>query len=79
MHQEKIREILAEHGKLSVDVSTLKDDSDLYDVGLTSLITVGLMLAVEDEFDIEFPDAMLTRTTFQSIDALSEAVEDIID
>lgn len=79
MYQEQIRQVLADHGKLSVDVSTLEDDSDLYEVGLTSLITVGLMLAIEDEFDIEFPDSMLSRKTFQSISALSDAVEDIID
>lgn len=79
MYQEQIRQILTEHGKLSADVSSIKDDADLYEFGLTSLITVGLMLAIEDEFDIEFPDSMLSRKTFQSIGALSDAVEDIID
>ena len=78
MYQDQIREILASHGRLAVDVSELSDESDLYDAGLTSLITVNLLLAVEDHFDIEFPDELLSRKTFQSINALAEAVEDLL-
>lgn len=72
-----IREILQQHGRLPVGVETLADDSDLYNAGLTSLATVGLMLALEDAFDIEFPETMLSRKTFESIQAISEAVEEL--
>ena len=51
MYQEKIRELLAKHGKLSADAANLAVESDLYEAGLTSLTTVNLMLAIEDEFD----------------------------
>ncbi|MEX2375258.1 MAG: acyl carrier protein [Dehalococcoidia bacterium] len=78
MYQTQIREILKTHGRLAVDVESLEDESDLYNAGLTSLITVNLLLAVEDHFDVEFPDHMLTRGTFQSVNALSEAVEDLL-
>lgn len=79
MYQDQIREILASHGRLSIDVTELKDDSDLYDAGLTSLITVNLLLAIEDHFDVEFPDELLSRRTFQSISALAQAVEDLVE
>lgn len=79
MHHDQIREILASHGRLSVEVSELQNDSDLYDAGLTSLITVNLLLAIEDHFDVEFPDELLSRRTFQSINALAEAVEDLVE
>jgi acyl carrier protein len=79
MYQDQIREILASHGRLSVEITELPDDSDLYDAGLTSLITVNLLLAIEDHFDVEFPDELLSRRTFQSIGALAEAVEDLVD
>ena len=79
IYEEQIREILGKHGRLSVDVASLRVDADLYEAGLTSLITVNLMLAVEEHFDIELPDDLLGRATFQSIRALAEAVEDIID
>ena len=72
-----IREILAQHGRLSVDVKDLEEESDLYSYGLTSLATVGIMLALEDRFDIEFPESMLSRKTFKSVAAISEAVTNL--
>jgi acyl carrier protein len=77
MHIDKVREIVGQHGRLGVAVSTLKDDDDLHGAGLTSLATVGLMLALEDAFDIEFPDSMLSRKTFGSIGSLAAAVEEL--
>lgn len=74
MHQPEIRKILAQHGRLAEDVSNLDDDGDLYAAGLTSLTTVNVLLAIEDHFDFEFPDELLSRRTFQSINALSDAV-----
>lgn len=77
MSNTLIREILQQHGRLPVGVETLADDSDLYNAGLTSLATVGLMLALEDAFDIEFPETMLSRKTFESIQAISDAVTEL--
>jgi acyl carrier protein len=73
--RDRVRAILAQHGRLGVPVGDLADASDLYSAGLTSLATVGLMLALEEGFDVEFPDAMLSRKTFASIDSLVAAVE----
>jgi acyl carrier protein len=78
MLQSDIRAILEEHCKLSADIRTLKDDSDLYEAGLTSLTTVNVMLALEDHFDVEFEDEMLSRATFQSINSLSEALTHLL-
>ena len=71
---QAIREIVAQRGRLSVDVFGLEETSDLYSAGLTSLATVGIMLALEDRFDIEFPESMLSRKTFQSVASISAAV-----
>jgi acyl carrier protein len=73
----QVREILARHGRLSVSTDQLDDASDLHSAGLTSLATVGLMLALEECFDIEFPDALLSRRTFSSIDSLAAAVDSL--
>jgi acyl carrier protein len=70
-----VREVLVQHGRLSTPVDDLTDASDLHSAGLTSLATVSLMLALEERFDIEFPDALLSRKTFSSIDALAAAVD----
>jgi acyl carrier protein len=79
VHIDHIRDILAEHGRLGVDPQQLQPTSDLYGAGLTSLTTVHLMLALEDHFDVEFPDRMLARQTFESIQSISEAIEELLD
>ncbi|MFO1503360.1 MAG: acyl carrier protein [Steroidobacteraceae bacterium] len=73
----RIRQILQEHGRLSVDTAALKDDADLYQAGLTSHASVSIMLALEGEFDIEFPDQMLSRGVFSSVASIRNAVESL--
>jgi acyl carrier protein len=70
----RIRNVLKEHGRLSIDAAQLKEDADLYEAGLTSHASVSIMLALESEFDIEFPDQMLSRGVFSSVAAISNAV-----
>ena len=77
MHGQEIRTLIAAHARLPVDVNGLADEACLYDAGLTSLSTVNLMLALEEHFDVEFPDRMLGRKTFGSIRALSEAIDQL--
>ena len=77
MYTEQIRSLLAQHARLLVDASTLEEDSDLYQAGLTSLSTVNLMLALEEHFDVEFLDRMLGRKTFGSMRALNEAIAEL--
>lgn len=79
MYADKVRDILTQHGRLSNPVDQLQDSSDLYNAGLTSLATVGLMLALEDQFNIEFPDNMLSRKTFASIESIIDAVQKLVD
>jgi acyl carrier protein len=77
MTTDQVREIVAAHTRLAVDVATLTDDDDLYRAGLTSHASVNLMLALEDAFDIEFPERMLRRQTFESITAIHEAIGEL--
>ena len=49
-------------------------DEDLHDRGLTSLDMVNLMLAVEDEFDIEIPQREMTPDNFRTIAAIERLV-----
>jgi acyl carrier protein len=69
-----IRDVLREHASLAVDVDGLADGASLFDAGLSSMSTVNVMLALEDAFDVEFPESMLSRKTFESVDAIAEAV-----
>jgi acyl carrier protein len=72
-----LRRILAESGRLDTPVDSLDDQSDLYAAGLSSLATVHVMLAIEDEFDIEIPDRLLTRRLFQTIDSLASMINEV--
>lgn len=74
---EQIREILAEHGRLPVDAAGLADDADLYQAGLTSHASVNVMLALEDEFDVEFPERMLRKGTFESVASIRAALTEL--
>jgi len=74
----EIRALLAREGFLAVDVAAIGDRDDLYRAGLTSHATVDLMLALEDRFGVEFPDRLLTRRTFKSIEALATALRELL-
>jgi acyl carrier protein len=69
-----VREIVKEHGRLAVDIDSLSDDASLYEAGMTSHASVNVMLALEDAFDVEFPDEMLKRSVFESVGSISEAL-----
>ena len=71
---DKIRKILKDHGRLSKDALDPGGDADLYQAGMTSHASVNVMLALEGEFEIEFPDHMLKRSVFESIAAIRGAI-----
>lgn len=75
----RTRNILYEVGSLRESIESLADDADLYAAGLSSRASVHIMLALEDEFDIEFPDHMLNRQTFQSIATIRDGIASIVD
>ena len=72
-----LREIVKEHGRLAVDLDTLPDEANLYEAGMTSHASVNVMLALEDAFDIEFPDEMLKRSVFESIASIDGALRQL--
>ena len=74
---DAIRQIIRDHARLPVDVDTLASGADLYQAGMTSHAGVNVMLALEDRFDVEFPDSMLKRSVFESIDAIAAALTEL--
>ena len=73
----RIRQVVGEHGHLPVDIATIDDDTDLFQAGMTSHASVNVMLGLESEFDVEFPDAMLKRSVFESVRAIRSALEQL--
>lgn len=79
MTEATIREVLANHGHLSEDVSQIARDADLYAAGLTSHASVNVMLGLEDAFDVEFPEHMLRKATFSSIAMIQDAIDQLLE
>lgn len=73
--EQAVRRALADHGRLTVDAWDVASIADLYAHGLTSHATVNVMLAVENELDVEFPDAVLNRSTFATVESIVQAAE----
>lgn len=70
-----VRLILKKHSAIGIEADTLDATANLYDQGLTSFSAVQVMLGLEEVLAIEFSDEFLTRQTFQTIGALTSAVE----
>lgn len=76
-NEQQIRDILTKQGRLPVDIATVAYAADLYAAGLKSFASVQVMLALEEAFDVEFPERMLNRATFQSIEAIDRAIREL--
>ena len=76
--QEIVRRLLEEHGRLHSPVAGLLSDADLYDAGLTPFAAIRVMLALEEQFEIEFPVRMLCRQSFASIDAIAACLVELV-
>ena len=74
---ETIREIIARTVELPGGIDGVTDTADLYEAGMTSFGSVQLMLALEEQFDIEFPERMLNRKLFSSIANIKAALDEL--
>ncbi len=76
--QPQVFEIIAKQAK--IDVSTIKPESTLKDLGIASLEAIELIFDIEEHFDIAFPDqqgANFDSDTAQSlVDAVDKALSD---
>jgi acyl carrier protein len=73
----RIRQVLTEHARLSGPLDQLPDNADLFDAGMTSHASVSVMLALEDAFDLEFPDSMLKRNVFETVNSIAAALAEV--
>lgn len=75
--KERVRKTVSELTEIDQD-KLLKDNDDLFFHGMSSRASVALMFGLESEFDIEFPESMLHRENFKSVDCISKAIAEII-
>lgn len=70
------RELIVENSSLEAD-AVIDPDADLFAAGLSSLDCVRILLAVEDELDLEIPEDLINRELFSTVNKLSAAVTDL--
>ena len=78
MIEIQVRDVLAAHGRMAVDPHEVDDQADLYKLGLTSHASVDVMLALEEAFDIEFPDEVLKKSTFESVHNIAHVIKGLV-
>ncbi|TPW32804.1 acyl carrier protein [Pararhizobium mangrovi] len=74
---EQVRSVLSQTAMIPPHIATLPEDANLPEAGLTSFASVQMMLALEEHFDIEFPETMLNRRTFATLGNVSTAVAEL--
>jgi acyl carrier protein len=75
--EDRIRQVIGAYARVNVDVGELSDEADLYAAGMTSHASVNLMLGLENEFDVEFPDRLLRRSVFESVASIRAALVEL--
>lgn len=73
----QVRDVLRVHARIPRGIDALDDGADLFQAGMSSHASVSVMLALEDAFDIEFPDDMLKRSVFESVTNIVSAVDEL--
>jgi acyl carrier protein len=76
--RDRIRQVVRDHARLPIEIDALSDQDDLFQAGMSSHASVNVMLALEDAFDIEFPDQMLQRSVFESVSGLEAAIGELL-
>ena len=73
-YEKKIREIISSHTNANVD--SFQSDGNLRDIGIGSLSFIAIIVDIENEFRIEFPNDMLVMKSSGTIALLNQIVED---
>jgi len=75
--EARVREIVREVLE-PTDANRLPPDADLWANGLNSLGSVSLLVRLEEEFEVEFPDEALNRTTFASVRSILDTMLELL-
>lgn len=73
---DTVRALVVEQLNLSAHGDQPAPEDDLWDLGMTSLTCLGLLLSVEDAFRVELPENALKESTFRTLSTISAAVEE---
>jgi acyl carrier protein len=75
--EKQVRAILQEHSGLGDHIRSIGAYDSLWQMGMTSLASVQVMLALESAFGLEFPDSKLRHNTFACISNIIDCVDEL--
>jgi acyl carrier protein len=75
---ERVKNVIIKYAEIPEDITSLDENESLFVKGMSSRASVAVMIGLESEFDIEFPDEMLRREVFESTYSISKAVESLL-
>ncbi|MFJ8582786.1 acyl carrier protein [Micromonospora sp. NPDC093277] len=75
--ETQVREILVKHSGLGDSVSGVDAGENLWQLGMTSLASVQVMVALEETFGVEIPDDKLRHATFASVDNIMSCMRSL--
>jgi acyl carrier protein len=75
--ETQIRAILQEHSGLDGAAQRISIYENLWLLGMTSLASVHVMLALESTFGVEIPDEKLRHATFSSIHEVMSCIREL--
>jgi len=77
--EERVKKILLENVLKDLESDELQADSPLieYGVGLDSVATLELLVALEQEFKIQIDESKITPETFQTINSISRHIKNV--
>lgn len=62
-----------------VSIDDLEPESRLADLGMESVTLVQLVVQIEEAFDLNLTDDVMTRETFECVDSLWRVIEQLLD
>lgn len=73
----KIRQFVSDNMS-ALSEGVLRDSDNIFELGfVTSLFAMQLLELLENQFDVEVPDEMITLANFSSVDKMSDMVEEL--
>lgn len=76
---EKLKEIIVERLKLTIDVSQINDDTFLFGpdgLNLDSIDILELIIAIKKEFGVEIMDKEIAQKVFTTVDAVAKYIDE---
>lgn len=70
----RVRRVVVGNVRQLAQGRDIGDADSLYEAGMDSHASVNLMIALEAELGIDFPNSLLKRSVFTSIESITQAV-----